>query len=152
MPGARRHLDPEADPALGTPARRPARGGGGPAVAALDDPRLAHAGGAPGLLHLQRMAGNSAVASLVAPSVQRVVEIDEVSTDVGGGPAAPAPDGTGGEPASGGEAAGGPTTITGSSIELDAPVTTSPGIIRADTIVANSVIASNYTPGAGNTW
>jgi hypothetical protein len=26
------------------------------------------------------------------------------------------------------------------------------GVVQADTLIANSVIASSYTPGAGNIW
>jgi hypothetical protein len=145
MSGERRHLDPEAEPMGGMPSRRPGHDSPGPALAGLDDPRLAHAGGAAGLLDLQRTAGNAAVSSMVAPSVQRAVTIDEVTTDVGTEGAGPA--------ALTGESAPGETgeqTITGSVIRLAAPVTHADGILEADTVVANTIVAATYTPGAGN--
>jgi hypothetical protein len=119
------------------------------------DPRLAHGSSAPGLMALQRSAGNAAVAGLVAPrSVQRAVQIDELTSrvDVADGPA-----GVGAATGAAANAAASPvssdgatTTITGSTISLDAAMTQTDGIIRADTIIAENVIGSNYTPGAGN--
>ncbi|OGO57734.1 MAG: hypothetical protein A2V85_18430 [Chloroflexi bacterium RBG_16_72_14] len=117
------------------------------------DPRLAHAGSAaPGLMALQRSAGNAAVVALVAtrPAVQRDVEIDEITTEVG--TTGPAP--TGGTSGTGGPVTsdGSNTTVSGGTITLAAPLTIASGILRADTIIADSVIASNYTPGTGNVW
>ena len=153
MAGARDHLDPYADQATATGPHRASARGHGPAIAGPADPRLAHGDAAPGLLELQRTAGNAAVSSLVAPVVQREVRIDEMESTVSGpaaaGPAAP---GAAGGASDGAAAATGPTTITGSQITLDAPITESPGVIRADTVIANSVVAANYTPGAGNVW
>ncbi|MEW6224472.1 MAG: hypothetical protein AB1627_07555 [Chloroflexota bacterium] len=117
------------------------------------DPRLGHAGSAaPGLLALQRSAGNAAVAALVGTrsAVQREVTIDEIATEVD----APAPGPTGGTSGPGGPVTsdGSNTTVSGGTITLAAPLTTADGVLRADTIIADSVIASNYTPGAGNVW
>jgi hypothetical protein len=118
------------------------------------DPRLAHGpGAASGLMALQRTAGNAAVSSMVGsePAVQRTVTIDEFSVT-------PLADGSGGADTSGAAAdtadsdAGGEQTISGSSIHLAAPMTTADGVLRANTIIADSVIASSYTPGAGNVW
>lgn len=83
MSGARDHLDQHDDrPAAGAP-RRAAGPEPAPAIAGPADPRLAHGGDAgDGLLHLQRTAGNAAVSSLLAPVVQRAIEIDEITTDV----------------------------------------------------------------------
>lgn len=131
-----------------------------PALAGHADPRLANAGAsATSLMALQRTAGNAAVASLVGslPSVQRDVSIGEVATDVAAAPeAAPTAAAPGAAPAAGTgspvSSSGGITTISGSQINLDAALTSTPGIIRADTIIATNVIGSNYTPGAGNQW
>lgn len=119
------------------------------------DPRLIHAGSAPGLMALQRSAGNAAVAGLVAPrSVQRAVQIDELTSrvDVADGPA-----GLGAATNAAGDAAANPvssdganTTITGALISLDAAMVETGGIIRANTIVADNVVGTNYTPGVGN--
>jgi hypothetical protein len=42
--------------------------------------------------------------------------------------------------------------ITAPSVTVSTPMTTFTGVIQADTIMANSVVASSYTPGAGNLW
>jgi hypothetical protein len=130
------------------------------AITAGADPRLAHAGSSlPGLLALQRTAGNSAVASLVgaAPAVQRTVTIGEVTGQV----ETPGEAG-GGEPGTDQAAAqathgavmviGGATEINGSPIRLNAPMVEAQGVLRAETIIADNVIGSNYSPGAGNVW
>lgn len=122
-----------------------------PAVTGNADPRLSHAGtSASGLMALQRSAGNAAVASLVGqrPTAQRDVVIEEVETGIDTAPGA-APTADGDNPVS---SSGGVTTISGSQINLDAAMTNSAGIIRADTIIANSVISASYSPGAGNEW
>lgn len=118
-----------------------------PALVRATDPRLGHpANAAPALLALQRTAGNAAVASLVAGRplpVQRDVSIDEIETTVG-----PTP-GAGGGPVT---SDGASTTVSGSTITLAAPVTTADGVLRAQTIIADSIVASSYSPGAGNLW
>ena len=45
---------------------------------------------------------------------------------------------------------GASTTISGAVVNIDAPMTTTQGVLQADTLVAQNVIASTYTPGAGN--
>ena len=124
-----------------------------PALTTGADPRMAgNSVSAAGLLALQRSAGNAAVASLVGEQapVQRSVVIDEV--DVTAGPA-PTPyqqeeAGTG-EPVT---SDGGTTTIHGSAVSIEAAMTEAHGVLRADTIIADSVVASSYSPGAGNVW
>jgi hypothetical protein len=104
-------------------------------------------------MHLQRTVGNAAVSALVAPAVQRKVEMDELSTDVGSAPGAtPGPTDAG--PATGSPVTsdGGGTTITGPTITLDAAMTRANGVLHADVIQADTVIAANYTPGAGNLY
>lgn len=130
------------------------------------DPRLASAGSAtPGLLALQRSAGNAAVASLVGgvPAVQRAVQIDEITTQVDAGDtnaagqsaaAAGATAGAGQSPASPGPVTsdGATTTITGAQVNIEAPMTQANGVLRATTVIADSIVASSYSPGAGNVW
>jgi hypothetical protein len=142
-----------------------------PAVVRGADPRLAHGPSATvQLLALQRSAGNTAVASLLgAPTIQRDAPIDEGAVSgsasgtagsvasavtgtagAGASPAGPSgPSGTAGGPVT---SAGGVTTITGPIVRLEAAMTQSPGVIQADTIVANNIVAASYTPGAGNEW
>ena len=89
MSGARDHLDHLDEQGVRPASARPAEHEAPRAISGSGDPRLGHAGAAAtGLMHLQRMAGNAAVSSLVAPTVQRRVEIDEMSSDIGSGPAA----------------------------------------------------------------
>jgi hypothetical protein len=130
-----------------------------PTVTVGSDPRLAHAAAsAPGLLSLQRSAGNAAVASLVgsAPPVQRTVtvgEITTVATPDEEGARDPGTDQAAAESTHGAVMViGGATEINGSPIRLNSPMVEAQGVLRAETIIADNVIGSNYTPGAGNTW
>lgn len=105
------------------------------------------------VMDLQRTAGNQAVVQRLTalgaiPAVQRAVEVGEVE-------ATPA---TGAGP-EGADAVGGGTEINDTTvrvnagtIDLNAPIVRVSGIVQADTIVADSVVASSYTPGAGNIW
>jgi uncharacterized protein involved in type VI secretion and phage assembly len=43
-------------------------------------------------------------------------------------------------------------TVTASQITVDAPTARFSGVVKCDTIIANSVVASSYTSGAGNIW
>jgi hypothetical protein len=157
MPGARDHLDQSTrEPARSTRPDLSPEWSERPAITAAADPRLADGSSSvhADLLRVQRTAGNAALASLVAPAVQRVVNLDEMSAEVDAAPLAGA-----GEPAAAGESgpaadAGGAAdhTITAGHIELNAPMVEAPGIIRAQTVVADSIVASSYTPGAGNQW
>ncbi len=40
--------------------------------------------------------------------------------------------------------------LTAGQISLNAPIVKTSGVIQCDTIIANSVVGSSYTPGAGN--
>jgi uncharacterized protein involved in type VI secretion and phage assembly len=42
--------------------------------------------------------------------------------------------------------------VRAGSIELEAGMAQTSGVLKCDTLVANSVVASSYTPGAGNIW
>jgi hypothetical protein len=151
MAGARDHRDQNDDRSpvgLAGGTRRAPDHDLAPAIAGSADPRLAHGGAEAGLMHLQRTAGNAAVSSLVSPPVQRAVEIDEITSEVD--TAAPEP---GGDASAGPVTSdGGATTISGSQIHLDAPMVDAPGVVRVGTIIADNVVGSNYTPGAGNIW
>ena len=46
---------------------------------------------------------------------------------------------------------GGTVTIRGGRIALEAAIVKA-GVIQCDTIIATSVVGTNYTPGAGNVW
>ena len=43
-------------------------------------------------------------------------------------------------------------SISAAMITVDAPTTQFSGVVKADTVITNTVIASTYTPGAGNIW
>jgi len=43
-------------------------------------------------------------------------------------------------------------TISASMVDLDAGLVRASGVLQCDALIANSVVASNYTPGAGNVW
>jgi hypothetical protein len=48
------------------------------------------------------------------------------------------------------EAASGQTQFDTGLLRVNAPTADFSGIVRCDTLIANSVVASSYTPGAGN--
>jgi hypothetical protein len=147
MTSTHHHLDRPDDRSPAGPAHRSSAPAPARPLAGRDDPRLVHAAGAD-ILQLQRAAGNAAVTTLVAP-VQRAVTIDEITTEV----APPGPGDDGGAVTPGPVTSdGATTTITGGAIRLDAAMTSTDGVIRAGTIIADNVVGSNYTPGAGNMW
>lgn len=43
-------------------------------------------------------------------------------------------------------------TIDASSLTVNAATATFGGVVQCDTLIANSVVAKSYTPGAGNIW
>ena len=113
-----------------------------------------------GMLRLQRLAGNAAV--------QRAVEIEELQVTAQPPQNQPTGRGTAAGPTGGGTAAGMPSSATlgdgvvpasinAPVLDVNAPVVNfhsalvnADGIIRAPTIIADSIIASSYSPGAGN--
>jgi hypothetical protein len=153
MPGARDHLDQPARDLTRTrpPGIAPDRDVR-PAITAAADPRLAgaSAGTHADLMHVQRTAGNAAVASLVAPSVQRAITIDEVASEVQAPAQADAGSPDAASPGGGAATAEADHTINAAHIGLNAPIVEAPGIVRAQTVIADSIIASTYTPGVGN--
>ena len=42
--------------------------------------------------------------------------------------------------------------VTATMITLESPMTKASGIVQCQTLMAENVVASNYTPGAGNIW
>jgi hypothetical protein len=42
--------------------------------------------------------------------------------------------------------------INASTVTVNAGMTKFSGVVQTDTLIANSVVASSYTPGAGNIW
>ena len=42
--------------------------------------------------------------------------------------------------------------ISASMLEIYAGITKASGVVKCDTLIANSVVSSSYTPGAGNIW
>ncbi len=43
-------------------------------------------------------------------------------------------------------------TISAGMVTVDAGMVKCSGVVQADTLIANSVVSSSYTPGAGNIW
>jgi phage baseplate assembly protein gpV len=48
--------------------------------------------------------------------------------------------------------AGGSTEISVGGLTVSAGMSRFSGVVHADTVITNSVVASSYTPGAGNIW
>jgi uncharacterized protein involved in type VI secretion and phage assembly len=42
--------------------------------------------------------------------------------------------------------------ISAAMVQVDAGLSTFSGVVKADTVITNSVVSSSYTPGAGNIW
>jgi hypothetical protein len=42
--------------------------------------------------------------------------------------------------------------ISGGMVNVDSAMTRFSGAVQSDTVIANSVVAAHYTPGAGNIW
>jgi uncharacterized protein involved in type VI secretion and phage assembly len=43
-------------------------------------------------------------------------------------------------------------TVNASSVSVNAATSTFSGLVQCDTMIANSVVGTSYTPGAGNIW
>jgi uncharacterized protein involved in type VI secretion and phage assembly len=48
--------------------------------------------------------------------------------------------------------AGAPVEINASMLTVNAGMSKFSGVVKADTVITNSVVSSSYTPGAGNIW
>lgn len=42
--------------------------------------------------------------------------------------------------------------VKAAAITVDCPFTSFSGVVKADTVITNSVVSASYTPGAGNIW
>jgi phage baseplate assembly protein gpV len=42
--------------------------------------------------------------------------------------------------------------VSAGMVEVDAGMSKFSGVVQCDTLIANSVAAASYTPGAGNVW
>jgi hypothetical protein len=42
--------------------------------------------------------------------------------------------------------------VSASLVTVDAAMSKFSGVVKADTVIANTVISTAYTPGAGNIW
>jgi hypothetical protein len=104
------------------------------------------------ILQLQRTHGNAFVMRHVMPQLQRQDEEQ---------PAAETREGAGEqEMSSGGAVVGvGPSSvdisgpivnISGGMTNIDSGITNVSGVLRASTLIADSVVAASYSPGAGN--
>ena len=47
---------------------------------------------------------------------------------------------------------GSTVSVSAGSVSVDAGISTFSGVVKADTVISNSVVSSSYTPGAGNIW
>jgi hypothetical protein len=138
------------EPTAETLDRSSQRGGLGVAGFGLAaDPRLAMGASAVPILHsLQRQVGNRAVVERLGVQRQGLEDFGLGDPGFGGG-GGPTDTGSG----------GGTQVISGDVIELNAgsivlnaPLTRVNGVLQSDTLVTDSVIASTYTPGAGNVF
>jgi hypothetical protein len=102
------------------------------------------------ILQLQRTHGNAFVQRHLTPSVQRIDEHAEDNAD------------STGEQQIGGagssvRAGGGAVDIDGAMVNINAGLTNvnsgmtnMSGVLRVETLIADSVVSSSYSPGAGN--
>ena len=42
--------------------------------------------------------------------------------------------------------------VSASMVTVDAGMSKFSGVVKADTVICNSIISASYTPGAGNIW
>jgi hypothetical protein len=126
-------MDPQAQPALNPNQRR--------------------------LLTAQRTMGNQAVLRQMAKAstVQREEPDGMVAPPGATDPAAPTQIADGGNSVSVSGSgvsivSSGPVRIAAPMIVEDAPTVTNQGITQTDTLIAQTVMGSSYTPGAGNMW
>jgi uncharacterized protein involved in type VI secretion and phage assembly len=48
--------------------------------------------------------------------------------------------------------AGASVKVSAATVTVDAAMSTFSGVVKADTVITNSVVSTSYTPGAGNIW
>jgi hypothetical protein len=102
------------------------------------------------ILQMQRQYGNKAVRRMIqreddvfgdvtTPTTTPATTADSSSTSIGDGTASIS-------------AENGTVTIDAAMVNINAALTSHSGIDESDTVMTNTVIASTYTPGAGNVW
>jgi hypothetical protein len=42
--------------------------------------------------------------------------------------------------------------VSAAQVKLSAAMTTASGVLKCDSLIANTVVAQSYTNGAGNVW
>ena len=110
------------------------------------------------VLQMQRTHGNSVVMRQIASDVQRQDQSEQAAEGSAptGQTTAPATEGEGpSQISSAGSSvstSAGGVDLTGPMVNLNAAVVNADGVVHASTIIADSVVASSYTPGAGNIW
>ncbi|MCI0712841.1 MAG: hypothetical protein L0154_21980 [Chloroflexi bacterium] len=100
------------------------------------------------ILQMQRQYGNQAVRRML----QREVTIDEMDTSVSTAEPGASSTTSIGDGTASVTAENGVVDITAASVNINAPMTRHAGIDESEVVVADSVIASSYSPGAGNVW
>ena len=99
------------------------------------------------ILQLQKSHGNAFVMRNVMPRLQRQ---DDHQAPAG------AEEGGGLQEISNGgsivRVTPGTVEISGGIVNVDAAMTNVNGLLKTNTLMADSVVASSYTPGAGNIW
>jgi hypothetical protein len=43
-------------------------------------------------------------------------------------------------------------SVSAATVNVDAGMAKFSGVVQCDTLIANSVVGTSYTPGAGNIW
>ena len=101
------------------------------------------------VLQMQQRQGNGFVQRYLAKrggeGVQRLPEIQAQEEQQG----SPTTIGDGSAKVS---AVGGIVEADGAMIKLNAPVVEAGSVLRTSTLIADNIVASSYTPGAGNIW
>ena len=127
-----------------------------PALHRLPDGQSARSLRRRAVRQMQARGGNALVQRALAAPVQRQEE--QAPSSPAPGPtesAAPSETGAPTELSAAGSlvrvGAGG-VEIQGGMVNVDAAMTRVSGVLNTDTLVAQSVVSSSYTPGAGNIW
>ncbi|MFQ5436733.1 MAG: hypothetical protein ACE5FD_17895 [Anaerolineae bacterium] len=92
------------------------------------------------VLQMQRTAGNTAVMRQLTPNVQKEGDDDG---------SAPSEIKAGGNRV---QVTAGGINITGPNVRVNAALADFSGIVRSRSLITDSVVASTYSPGAGNIW
>jgi cytoskeletal protein RodZ len=91
-----------------------------------------------------------------APTVETEMpapEAEAPAAEAGQAPAAISGDGgTVTTDASGVTIDGARLSVNAAAVNVNSPMVTTSGVLRTDTLIADSVVGSSYTPGAGNVW